>query len=552
MGADAKHSSCKQTPRAEASGKHDFAGMRRGLERVMGKRSREFCRVILLGSILLVLAACGGGGGGGDSAAAATALRPASSEGPIAGFGSVIMNGVRWNTDDAIFEVEGRTGSQDDLSVGMVVRIEGRRSRSGDARADRVIFGSRLRGPVRAIEDLGPDTKLLEVFGIRAIVSRASTRFDRGTLDDLQLDEVVDLSGLTNELGELEVTHLRFRGRPVVGSTEVKAFGPVMGLAGGSFIIGTSEVRYDDSDLEDDLMRTGLREGLEVRVEGILLANDAIEATEIESQRRRGMDDDFDEVEFQGIVTDYVSISDFRVDGRPVDASAATLFPNEPELLRDGVRVEVEGRLDDAEVLIAEKLKFRSNRVRIEAALASDTDVDIANGEIVLLGILIQIDDSTRLRDQRDRVDGFGLEDIAAGDFLEIKGIAAADGTVTATQLERDRVRDVRLKGPIDMIDRDAEEFTILGTLVPTRSSTTFETDSGLLLSAAEFFDRVEAGSVVQAKDREDGDETSIDFADEVELEEPDLEDDDGDDGDDSPDSPDSPDLPEDDSPDDE
>ena len=63
--------------------------------------------------VLLVVSLIGMGlsgcssGGGGDSAAGATS---AASEGPIAGFGSVIMNGVRWNTDSASFEINGQPG----------------------------------------------------------------------------------------------------------------------------------------------------------------------------------------------------------------------------------------------------------------------------------------------------------------------------------------------------------------------------------------------------------------------------------------------------------
>ena len=492
-----------------------------------------------LGIALWILAgamtACGGGGG--EQGTTAEAVSSVSSEGPIEAFGSVIMNGVRWNTDRAEFEVEGRSASQADLSLGMVVRVEGTRFSDGSARADRVVFESRLRGPIRQIEDLGPDTRALRIFGIRALVSRADTRFDGVDLDSLATDEVVELSGFTNGAGELEVTHLRQRGRPIVGRTEVKLFGIVDGLAGGSFLIGTSEVQFDGSTLLDDFGGAGLRDGAEVRVEGILLANDSVRATEIEGPRRarRG---DFDENEIQGVVTELVSLSDFRVAGQRVDASGAALVPNDPALLRNGVRVEVEGRLNAADVLIAEKLKFRSNRVRIHAELASAADVDADADTLWLLGIPVRIDSLTRLRDQRDDLPGFGLEDLSGGDFLEIRGVARSDGTVTATRLERDQLDDLRLRGPVDMIDADNEMFTIMGVAIQTLGGTSFRDDRGSVLSESEFYSRVRPGMIVEARDREDGDETDFDFADEVEIEEPDLEDgdddDDGDDGDDS------------------
>ena len=468
-----------------------------------------------------------GGGGSGDS----STVSSASSEGPIAGFGSVIMNGVRWNTDLAEFEVEGRSAAQQDLSVGMVVRIEGSRSANGSATADRVIFESILRGPIREIEALSPDTRALRIFGLRALVSRADTQFDDTTLDALATGQVVELSGLMNADGDLEASHLRLRSIAVVGITEVKATGIVEGLAGGSFVLGTSEIVFDESTLVDDFGVGGLRDGLRVRVEGTLLANDAIAALEIESPRGKGQDDRFDEVEFQGIVSDFVSDANFEVADRPVDASGAVFIPDDPDLLRNGVRVEVEGRIDGAGVLIADKLKFRSNRVRIHAEVASDVDVDASLGTLRLLGIPIRVDGLTRVRDQRDGVDGFGLEDLRAGDFVEVRGIARSDGTVMAMRLELEDPDDLRLRGPVDMIDRDDESFTILGVLVRTRATTVFRDAIGGLLSSEEFFLRVESGRIVAAKDDADGDETELDFASEVELENADLDDDEDDGG---------------------
>ena len=490
---------------------------------------RSLVEMMLLGCLAAVVAGCSGGGGsGGDETATATA-----SEGPISGFGSVIMNGVRWNTDDAVFEINGQFGTQDDLSLGMVVRVEGRRSARGSAKAERVIFESRIRGPIRNVEILGPDTKELTVFGLHAFVSRADTRFDNATLDGLSAGQMVELSGFVNAEGVLEASHLRGRGTAIVGVSEVKVSGEVAGLSGGSFVIGTSEVLFSGDTELDDFGPLGLRDGLQVRVEGVLLANDAIDAEEIESQRRRGEDDDFDEFEFQGIVSEFVSISDFRVADRAVDASGALLIPNDPDLLREGVRVEVEGRYDANGVLIADKLKFRSNRVRIEAELASDLDVDLATGQVFLLGIPIQVDGGTRIEDKRDDVDPFGLGDLRGGDFVELRGLSRSDGSVTATRLERERGDDLSLRGPVDMIDIGAREFTILGVLIRTGASTQFKDDHETILSADEFFDRLRAGMTVKAKDREDGDETDFDVASEIELEQPDLEDDDDDDDDD-------------------
>ena len=480
---------------------------------------------------ILLMFGCGGGDGGGEGSAAAgaSAAATAASEGPIDAFGSVIVNGVRWNTDEAEFEIEGGPGRQRDLAVGMVVRIEGMRLGDGSSRADRVSFESRLRGPIRRIQDLGPDARALEIFGVRALISRSGTRFDSVGLDDLEVDTVVELSGLVNEVGELEVTHLRGRGRAVIGRTEVRSFGVVSGLAGGSFELGSSEIFFDDTTELDDFGSRGLRNGLQVRVEGILLANDSIDAEEIESPDR-DRDDRFDESEIHGIVSDLSSLASFRVAGTRVDASGARLEPDDPGLLREGVRVEVEGRFDALGVLIAQKLKFRSNRARIEAAIASDDDVDPAQGRIWLLDVPIDVERDTRTRDRREDLESLGLDDLRGGDFVEIRGLVRSDGSVVATRMEREDIDDLRLRGPVDMIERSAGRFTILGVAIQTDARTVFESDEAGRLTEGEFFARLRPGVVVKATDRRDGNESDFDFADEVEIEEPDLVDDDEDD----------------------
>jgi len=472
-------------------------------------------------AITILMTGCSSGGGG-ESDDVASAVTTTASEGPIAGFGSVIMNGVRWDTDSASFEINGEMGAQSDLGIGMIVRVEGERFSDGTARADRVIFESRLRGPIRQIVDLGLDARALEIFGIRTIVSRAATVFEGTDLDSLAVDTVVDLSGLVNEAGEVEATHLRLRG-PIDSETEVKIFGAVSSLAGGSFMLGTSEIRFDETTILDDFGPGGLRDGLEVRVEGVLLANDDISATEIETPRR-GRDERFAQNEIQGIVSGFVSTSDFRVAGQPVDASGALFEPDDPSLLRDGVRVEVEGPINEAGVLVAEEVKFRSNRVRIHAEVLSNDDVDVAGDRLWLLNVPIELDASTEMRDQRDDLGGFGLGDLSAGDFVEIRGVARSDGRVVATRFERDDPDDLLIRGPVDLIDESSRTFTILGVEVSTASFTVFEADDGTILSEAQFYDRLRPGMIVQAKDEEDGDETSLDVANEVEFEEPDLE----------------------------
>ena len=80
-------------------------------------------------SATLAIAACGGGGssggiggtGGGGGGIGGTGV----AYGTITAFGSVWVNGVRFDTSAATFKLDDSNVRQDDLRVGMVVRVDG-------------------------------------------------------------------------------------------------------------------------------------------------------------------------------------------------------------------------------------------------------------------------------------------------------------------------------------------------------------------------------------------------------------------------------------------
>ena len=121
-------------------------------------------RQLLLGATALgassLLAACGGGGSDGSSPPAGDT--PVSFvEGPITGFGSIIVAGVRYD-DSAASVVDDNGGSRDRsaLKLGVVVEIEGGRvdrplNALGLAVALRVVLGHSLQGPVNAVDPAG-------------------------------------------------------------------------------------------------------------------------------------------------------------------------------------------------------------------------------------------------------------------------------------------------------------------------------------------------------------------------------------------------------------
>ena len=114
--------------------------------------------LLVLGTALVV--ACGGGGGdqvagidgGGNPAPVAINI---VSQGTITGFGSVIVNGVRYDTSNATFTIDGSPGTESDLAVGQVVVVSGTINQAGtEGTAASVDFDDAVEGPIESI-DLG-------------------------------------------------------------------------------------------------------------------------------------------------------------------------------------------------------------------------------------------------------------------------------------------------------------------------------------------------------------------------------------------------------------
>jgi len=178
----------------------------------------------LVGPILglvatLSLAACGGGSantptGGNPVAAAPTKI---TAVGSITGFGSVYVNGTKYEVEaDTIIAVEGeaeKTGDDSGLLLGMKVRVTAT-STNGARSASRIEFDEDLKGPIESITPNGSDPTI----GVFSVMSQAVTVDANTVLDDdignndgvagidfrdLQLGMVVEVSGFPTEDGIL-------------------------------------------------------------------------------------------------------------------------------------------------------------------------------------------------------------------------------------------------------------------------------------------------------------------------------------------------------------
>jgi hypothetical protein len=480
---------------------------------------------ILASGLIFACAACssGGGGGGGSAADAVTA----KAQGAITVIGSAAVTGTVWDTDGAEVFFGDVEGVPADLAPGMVALVQGERPDApAEGTAFRVDVETSAEGPIASRVDLSEDLLELEIVGRTVRAERGATFF--GGLpadfdfDTLAVDDLVAVWGFVD--GDEGVTATRIEKRGVLGGAsptvrlEGRATSWMPAGDGGSFEIGDVLVLYEDADLGggSDGGATLADEPF-VTVDGVLdTAADEVDADRVVI--RTGFEGDFEDLQIEGILSGFIDVrTPFEVGGQRVEPIFfVDLVPDDLEnILVDGVRVEVEGRLLDG-VLSASVLRLREAEARVVGEIAEPEDVNVDAGTIVLLGVTIQVDGTALLEDlAKDPVDPLTLADLMAGDSLDVRG-TDLEGIVQATTVRRTEPGDVLLRGRVQgfVAPPDHQRFTTLGVPMRTDATTSYSDFPVDVTTEDDFYAFLFANlyALLETTDLE-GDPTLIDLA---------------------------------------
>ena len=460
-------------------------------------RQRKFTKIATGALVALIVAACGGSSGdsgfsrllGGIDAGGAPSRFLAI--GPISGFGSVFLNGIEYDTSQAQIIVDGTAANESDLEVGQIVAISGSMS-GGNRTAERVEFDENVEGPIQSIDIAN---SRLVVLGQTVIVNSA-TSFDvdisANSLEGLSVGDVVEVSGNVDADGNIVATRIELK----APGGEFEVTGIVSNHDGGAmtFMINNLIVDYAQANLEDfdsgqpadgDVVEV---EGSQIRANGELIAT----SVEFKGDDLDDRIDDDTEIEIEGLITRFVSATDFDVAGFAVTTDDQTEFRGgTADDLALNVRVEVEGRIDSEGRLLADEVEFEDDGdARIDAIVDS---VDAAANQLTMLGILVELRSDTRIEDKSNAdLRPFSIADINPGDWLEIRGSESGTASVSASRVERDDPEtEARIRGTATNVADPS--FQILGLDIDTDSNTQF---SGT--TRADFFATAE-GRLVQA-----------------------------------------------------
>ncbi len=440
--------------------------------------------------LLLWIAACSGGisGSGG--------LPTGFSVGPIDGFGSVIVNDVRFNTDSASFTVDGVAASQSDLSVGQVIELEGN---FGSRVASSVSYRSEIKGPVTSITLNDPELGLgtLVVLG-QTVRVNSQTVYDGTSLSAIVQGNLLEVSGPRNSDGSVVATYLEAKSN----LPEYKVVGTATNATATTFSLGALSVNYgsaDTSDLPGGVVANGDR--VEARTDpagfsppSSFVANRVEPADGPNGQAGA-------RIELEGFVTNFTSAANFRVFDFPVRTDSGTNFINgNAASLANNVKVQVKGSVASDGFLRADSCEIQST-----GAIRTEWEVESFNlgaSTVTVLGVEWQIRSDTELEDDSSaNVDPFTLADLSVGDLVQVRGFL--DGsTPVASRFERDDPQsDARLRGPVTAVTIGGSfDFEILGTGIRSDSMTIHRDENDAVISQSAFFTALGTGVFVDAK----------------------------------------------------
>ena len=367
---------------------------------------------------------CGGGGGVDTGGTGSTGSTTAFSSGRISGFGSIIVNGIRFDDSTArVLDDEGVEHVRGELKLGMVTDVIAgavtfdASTGLSNSKATEIRYGSEIKGPVQA---LNAAAGTFTVIGQNVKVDVATVFEDLPTgLASVQVGNLLEVYGFL-DLSTGSYTATRIERKASLLSYKVVGNISALDTAAKTFTIGGATISYT-SVVANAL--PVLSNGLEVRatlqtipkgnvwIASALAGNAPLVAEGAQT-------------ELEGYITDFVSTSNFKVAGVLVSASGSGLvFKNgNAAQLANGVAIEVEG-VTRAGVLAASQIDVKTNggggqEFQLFGAIES---VNAAAQSFVLRGVTVRYSASTR-------IDNGSAANLVVGASVEVRGVLSGSG----------------------------------------------------------------------------------------------------------------------------
>jgi len=399
-----------------------------------------FSKTVLAASILAITACSGSGSDTADSS---------SSVGVITGFGSIYVNGVKYETDGADIEIDGVSSIETSLGIGDVITLVGSINVDGvTGVATTVTSKDELEGYVLDTSSLLSDgTGSLNIMGqtVRVTLDTVFESHSLASINDLSVLDIVEVSGFPDGAGNILATRVETKNAPE--DIEVKGVIKMLNTVEETFYIGDLKVDYSaaserPANIADDLF-------VEVKTEsalsGDLGSGFTLVATkvEIEDDDSDFDGDEGDEIKMQGMVSG-IDETGFNFNGTRVLFTSLDIDDDfDVASLVEGAMITVEGYIDRNGNFIVEE---------IEEGNESEDEFEGMVSAISGSGLTVRLDENTsrtfivnnetRMIDEQDEnvepLHYFSLLNVSQGEYVEVEYYTDGNGDLIATELKRE------------------------------------------------------------------------------------------------------------------
>jgi hypothetical protein len=371
-------------------------------------------------------------------------------QGRITGFGSIYVNGVEYETDNAVIHVDGESATEDDLDLGMIVTLRGEAS-GARGTAQSVTFDDDVEGIVTSVNLDQKGIGNINVMGY-SVQLDANTLVEYYTMDINTLEQaiydpnvgiqyVAEVSGYSDGQGDIHATRIEIKSYDAINAyLEVKGFVQNHSQMNQTFSIAGMNVTYSNVTQYDDMSPAMLNDGLHVEVKGRSFdAQGFLVAEKIENETLSGIDnsDVNDDLEIEGVVRSLSSDS-FVLNGYTIyfdENTTGTEVLSENALVEVDAYIDSQSRLYAYEIDVDELYDDYHNGIEMKGLVQ---EIDTANGTVRVMDKTIAVTSSTMIRDEYTKMRYFNLSDInwsAGNQYVEVKAYVDSDGNLVASRL---------------------------------------------------------------------------------------------------------------------
>jgi hypothetical protein len=438
--------------------------------------------------IALSIGACGGGGGSGSASSTAVATEKEFVAGTVTGFGSVIVEGVRYDDSAAKVQIEydpaaPKAAPVSDLKLGMQLIVQVAKA----GVADTVVSGSEVLGPITS---LATDGFVVAGQTVKISIDAASpTVFDGvANLAGLVINDRVEVHGSRDANNNIVATRIERKNPSDVVMTRVVGTIAAINVTAKTFTVGGLLVSYSDATklLPANTTLASLANGQIVAV----FSSASPTAAGITAKTiavKKGIDSqnpvDADKAWVGGHVRDLnFAAKTFNLKGVAVDASAATFSNGTANDLANARKVRVTGVFQGS-VLKATDVKFAKAQGDALVELIGPVSSFVSNKSFLVRGVPVD-------------ASGTGVSfvtgtasNLGDGVAIKLKGAVVNDVVIPSSiefvTTDENKIRN--FMGEVQGFVAGADTFKLMGVNMKLAATATFKNSDQTLSQKSEF-----------------------------------------------------------------